>query len=125
MTVRNLEIRLTGLEDNISDRLGYREFTVAINGTILSPPPEVISKGFKDYSEAAISKFINTLGGKGNPSGFFEVVVSRLIVDESVIRSYEYWTITRDSYVATCLPVAIKVTDSRYEVILAVIKVAS
>jgi hypothetical protein len=124
MSIRDLETRLTGLEDNILDRFGYREFSVVVDGTTLNPPPEVISKGFQDYSEAAISKFINSLGGKGNPTGFFEVTVSRLI-SETLIRSYKYWTITRDSYVADCLPVAIKVTDSRIIVTLAVIKVAS
>ena len=124
MSVRDLEVRLTRLEDNILGRLGYREYTVTVGSTLLDPVPEVLQKSVNAYSETKLASFINALGGQGNPISFYELQVSRL-VPESLIRSFVYWTLLRDGLESTCLPVSITVEDSRYKVILAAIKIVS
>lgn len=122
-TVRGLEVELTVLEDGILGNLGYREYTVQVGGYVLNPVPEVVQKDAGAYGQTAMNMFIDRLGGEGNPIGFYELQISRAIPEE-VIRALEYWTISRDGYVAECLPVALVVTDSRYKVTLAVIKIA-
>ena len=124
MSVRDLEVRLTRLEDNILSNLGYREYEVVIGDLVVDPKPEVNQKSLAAYSETKLANFINALGGQGNPISFFELQVSRL-VDEETVRSYQYWKLTRDSIVAECLPVSITVEDARYKVILAAIKYTS
>lgn len=121
MSVRDIEVRLTGVEDSILDKLGYREFDVSVGGTLLDPKPEVIEKPLSGYSTDQIRGFADSLGGQGNPVSTFQLFISRL-VDESLISNYNYWTLTRDNLVATCLPLEIKVEDSRYVVLLGVIK---
>jgi hypothetical protein len=121
MTIRNLEVRLTRLEDNILGRFGYREYVVEVGNTALDPVPEVVQKSLSAYSETKLSGFINALGGQGNPISFYELAVSRLIA-ESTIRQFSYWKLTRDGIVSECLPVSITVEDARYKVILATIK---
>lgn len=120
-TVREIEVTFAGIEDEILDDLGYREYTITIDGIELTPKPEVIQKPLQAFSDGQIRRFIDNLGGQGNPITYFQVNVSRTIT-ESTIRNFSYWVLTRDSYVATCLPVQFKVTDSRYEVLLGVIK---
>lgn len=121
MTVRAIEVDLASLEDKILDSLGYREFTVVVGTTVISPNPEVIDTPKKSLSTAVYQSYIQTLGNNGNPTNFFKVTISRE-VDESIIRQPKYWRLTRENYVAECLPVEIVVQDSRYLVMLAVIK---
>lgn len=121
MSVRDIEVRLTKLEDDILDNLGYREFNIEVNGTILNPKPEVIEKPLSGYSSDQIRGFADTLGGQGNPISTFKLMISRTI-PENLITDYSYWTLTRDNLVATCLPLEISVEDSRYVVLLGVIK---
>jgi len=123
MSVRDLEVRLTRLEDNILGRLGYREYQVKVGNLTLDPQPEVVQKSLAAYSETKLASFIQALGRRGNPISYYELEVSRL-VPEATIRSYQYWNLTRDGYVSECLPVSITTTDARYRVILAAIKVA-
>jgi hypothetical protein len=123
-SVRQVEVNASVLEDNILDSLGYREYSVLVGETPLTPKPEVVHKPLKSFSDSQIRNFIDQLGGQGNPISYFGVAVSRAI-SEATIRSLDYWSVTRDGYQATCLPVSIEVTDSRYNVILAVLKQTS
>jgi len=123
MSVRDLEVRLTRLEDSILGRLGYREYEVKVGNQLLDPQPEVVQKSVASYSETKLASFINALGGRGNPISYFELEVSRL-VPEAVVRSYQYWSLKRDGFVSECLPVSITTTDARHRVILAAIKIA-
>ena len=124
MSVRALEVELTRLEDKILGDLGYREYVVQIGNSVLSPIPGVEQKDASAFPSAALSTFIDQMGGHGNPIGFYQLSVSRLI-PESLIRSLEYWTLTRDGYVIQALPVALVVTDARYRVTLGVVKITS
>jgi len=121
MTVRDIEVSLASLEDNILANLGYREFVVAVGSTVISPSPQVVDKPKKNMSTAVFQSYLQALGNNGNPTNFFEVTISREI-DENVIRKPNYWKLTRGNYKAECLPVEIVVSDSRYLVMLAVIK---
>lgn len=122
MTVRQVEVDLSGVEDRVLDSLGYREFQVTIGETIIEPKPKITEKPLSSYSESQLRGFADSLGGNGNPISTFKLELSRLI-DESIIRGFNYWTLTRSSYVATCLPLEMVVTDSRIKVLLGVIKV--
>ena len=124
MTVRRLEVELTVLEDNILGDLGYREYIVQIGEFVLDPVPEVEQKDASAFPSAALNTFIDRMGGHGNPIGFYQLSVSRSI-PEQLIRSLEYWTLTRDGYVIQALPVALVVADARYRVTLGVVKIAS
>lgn len=121
MTVRSIEVELASLEDEILDSLGYREFTVTVGSTVISPNPEVVDTPKKNLSTAVYQGYLQTLGNNGHPTNFFKVTISREVA-ESVIRQAKYWRLTRESYSAECLPVEIVVQDSRYLVMLAVIK---
>lgn len=121
MSIRDLEVRLTETEDRINARLGYREYAVRVDGVLLDPPPEVKHRAITSYRAETYMQFINTLGGSGNPLGFYEVYISRLI-PEATVRAYKGWQVTRDTYTARCLPVSLEVQDSRYIVVLAVVK---
>lgn len=123
MSVRDIEVRLGGLEDNILDNLGYREYAVSVAGVPLDPPPEVIQKSIRSYTEGQMQRFIDAMGGNGNPVAFFEAYISRLI-PESTIRTFDYWTIARDGFTAKCLLVDLVVDDSRYKATLGVVKVS-
>lgn len=121
MTVRDTEVRLTRTEDNILDRLGYREYTVVVDGVTLDPKPSVINKPLSRFSGDTLNRFIDQLGGKGNPVSFYELSISRLI-DETLLRSDVYWYVTRGTYEAKCLPVQFEVLDSRVKVTLGILK---
>lgn len=121
MSIRDLEVKLTRLEDNILDRFGYREYTVEVGLDTLDPVPEVVQKSLSAYSETKLASFIQALGGQGNPISFYELAISRLI-SESVVRQFSYWKLTRDGIISECLPVSITVEDARYKVVLATIK---
>ena len=120
--VRGIEVALGGLEDNILSNLGYREYSVSVGGVTLDPPPEVIQKSIRSYTEGQMQRFIDAMGGNGNPVAFFEAYISRLI-PESTIRTYDYWLISRDGFTAKSLLVDLIVDDSRYKATLGVIKV--
>lgn len=119
--IRDVEVRFSGTEDQILERLGYREYEVRVDGVLLEPKPEVIHKAPTSYTSGRYMMFIDKLGGKGNPLGFYEVAISRLL-PEDVVRSYKYWEVKRGDYIARCSPVSFEVTDSRFNVILAVVK---
>lgn len=121
MTVRPIEVQLASLEDDILDSLGYREFTVEVGSTVISPNPEVVDTPKKNIPTAAYQGYLQVLGGNGHPTNFFNIAISRE-VPEATIRQAEYWTLTRDTYVAQGLPVEIVVQDSRYLVMVAIIK---
>lgn len=121
MSVRDIEVRLASVEDTLLSRLGYREYTVRVGNTTLEIAPEVIQKSLKAYSDDQLRKFIQSLGSRGNPIAYFEVAVSREI-GEPLVRSMDYWYLSRDGYQATCLPCDIQVDDSRYLLVLGVIK---
>lgn len=121
VSVRQIEIDLTRVEDNVLGSLGYREYSVVVNNTTLDPVPEVIQKTSTSFSDEDVNKFIQAMGGRGNPSIFFKLTISRLI-PEALLRTNNYWTLERDGYVAECLPVDFKVEDARYIVILGVVK---
>jgi hypothetical protein len=121
MTVKDLEVRLASKEDEILDRLGYREYEVKIGDTLLTVLPKITQKNITSYSDEQLRGFADRLSGRGNPISIFKLEISRE-VSESLIRSFEYWTLTRSDYIAECLPVDIVVNDSRYIVTLAVIK---
>lgn len=121
MSVRKLEVDLTGLEDRISKELGYREYQVYVGDTLLEPPPNVDQKKVDEFSPKSLDLFQKNLQGNTSPIGFFKLKISRLI-PESLIRDYQYWDLIRDNIKSSCLPVSITVEDSRYIVILAVIK---
>ncbi len=121
MTLRDTAVRLASLEDRILDRLGFREYEVKVGDTILSPSPKVTQKNITSYSPDQLRGFADKLGGQGNPISIFTLDVSRE-VSEGVMRTFDYWTLTRESYEATCLPVDFSVGDERVKVTLAVIK---
>lgn len=120
-TVREIEVTLATLEDNILDSLGYREYTVKVGSIGITPNPEVTDVPKDKLGTATYQGYVQALGNNGNPTNFFKLVISREVA-ESTIRQAKYWTITRESYKAECLPVEIRVQDSRYVVVLAVIK---
>lgn len=122
MSVRQTEVNLTKLEDDILEKLGYREYTILIDTTELDPKPQVKPKDASKFSPSEISQFIDRIGGNGNAISYFEVMVSRLI-PEALVRSFNYWYLIRDNLTSQCLPVKIETLDSRYKVVLAVIKV--
>ena len=121
MTVRDVEVRLSSLEDRILDRLGYREYTLTIKDEVIDILPGVQQKNITSYSPSQLQGFADRLGGQGNPISIFNLAISRE-VPEATIRAFGYWTLSRDGYTAECLPLDIKVTDSRYQVLLGVIK---
>jgi hypothetical protein len=123
-SVRDIEVKFATVEDNILDNLGYREYVLTVGNTEINPKPEVTQKPIQSFSDGAIRRFIDNLGGQGNPVTYFKVAISRE-VDESILRAFAPWRLTRGSYVANCLPVELKVTDSRYEVMLGVLKQSS
>lgn len=120
-SVRKLQVDLTGLEDNISKNLGYREYEVKIGDTVLSPVPNIEQKEVNEFKPSTLDLFQQNLQNNSSPIGFFVANISRLI-DENLVRTYKYWTITRDGIESECLPVSITVEDARYKVILAIIK---
>lgn len=124
MTVRVIEVDLTKVEDDILRDLGYRETQVQVGTDTIDPPPEVTEIPMGKISVERMHGYVNRLGGNGNPTNIFQVTISRL-VDEAIIRQQAYWTLTRDTWIATCLPVELHVDDSRYNLTLAVIKIAS
>lgn len=120
-SVRDIEVLFGGIEDTILDSLGYREYEVTIGANTVTPRPEVINKPLQAFSDGQIRQFIDSLGGQGNPIAYFKVIIARTFL-EAIVRDFAYWTLTRETYEAQCLPVQIKVTDSRYEVLLGVLK---
>jgi hypothetical protein len=123
MTVRDIEVKLTSLEDNILNNLGYREYTIAIGATELTIKPEVIQKSIRGYSDGQMQRFIDAMGGQGNPIAFFQIALSRDI-SESLVRQYDYWTLIRDGLVAKGLLVDLIVEDARYIATVGVIKIS-
>jgi len=123
MTVRDVEVRLASLEDRILDRLGYREYQLTIGTDVVAILPGTEQKNITSYSDEQLRGFANRLGGNGNPIGIFKLKISRE-VPEATVRQLKYWRLSREGYIADCLPLDIKVTDSRYEVLLGVIKVS-
>jgi len=121
MSVRDLEVRLSELEDNISHNLGYREYLVKVGDTTLEPRPYCDMKKVEDFKPGTLDLFKQNLQGNTTPIGFFSLNISR-VISESTIRAYNYWYIIRDGIESQCLPVSIQVEDSRYKVILAIIK---
>jgi hypothetical protein len=123
-SVRDIEVRFGSVEDNILNRLGYREYTLTVGNYEVNPLPEVVQKPIQAFSDSQVRRFIDNLGGQGNPITFYKVTISRE-VPEANLREYVLWTLTRGSYVAECLPVEFTVSDSRYTVILGVLKQSS
>lgn len=121
MSVRDVEVRLASLEDKILEGLGYREYFILIGTTPVKILPGTTQKNQSSYTSEQLQGFADRLGGQGNPIALFKVAVSRE-VPESLIRSSAYWTLTRSGYTAKCLPIDIVVTDSRYVVLLGVLK---
>jgi hypothetical protein len=121
MTVRNLEVRLTELEDDISQNLGYREYIVKVGSTTLDPRPYCDMKKVEDFKPGTLDLFKQNLQGNTTPIGFFSLNISRTI-PENIIRTYDYWYIIRDGIESQCLPVSIQVEDARYKVMLAIVK---
>jgi len=122
-TVRNIEVKLASLEDRILGGLGYREFTVSVNGTILNPVPQVKQITTTDYASRDLAEaFDKIVGGNGSPRGFYQLFISRDI-PEDLLRSFNYWTLSRGSYTATCLVINYKILDSRILVNLGITKV--
>jgi hypothetical protein len=120
-SVRDIEVLFSGIEDEILEDLGYREYRVFVNNVELNPKPEIVQKPLASFSDGTIKRFIDSLGGQGNPITYYKLFISRTISEET-IRVFGYWLLARGTYNATCLPVEFKVTDSRYEVLLGVIK---
>jgi len=123
MSVRDIEVKLASLEDNILNNLGYREYAIAIGATELTIKPEVIQKSIRAYSDGQMQRFINAMGGQGNPIAFFQIALSRDI-SEALVRQYDYWTLTRDGLVAKGLLVDLIVEDARYIATVGVIKIS-
>lgn len=122
MSLRDIEVRLgANIEDAVLSRLGYREYSVTIGSTPITVLPEVNHKNITSYTQDQLSGFADRLGGNGNPISIFELKLSR-VIPESTVRQFGYWILSRDGYEATCLPIDIKVEDSRYIVLLGVIK---
>lgn len=119
--VRRIEVKLASLQDRILGKLGYREYSLSISGTQVDILPGITQKNITSYSPDQLSGFADRLGGQGNPISIFRLELSRE-VPESLVRQFGYWILSRDGYVADCLPLDIQVTDSRYIVLLGVIK---
>lgn len=121
--LRQLETDLgQQVEDKLAQALGYREYTVLIGETKLSPSPEVTEIDTRDLSEAQVTKYLSALGvGAKLPSAMYQVLVSRN-VPEDLVRSRASWTITRSARSSVCKLVGLTVTDTRFKAILAVLK---
>lgn len=121
--LRQLETDLgQQVEDKLAQALGYREYTVLIGETELSPSPEVTEIDTRDLSEAQVTKYLSALGvGAKLPSAMYQVLVSRN-VSEDLVRSRASWTITRSTRASVCKLVGLTVTDTRFKAILAVLK---
>lgn len=121
-TVREIEVELADLEDRILNDLGYREYTVEVNSTIITPQPKVVHKSISNFKQEKIDTFVRALGSGRNPSSYFVLEISRS-VSEDLVRHKGYWTLTRGSLVSTCAMVDYTQTDSRHKVTLGVIKI--
>lgn len=121
MAIRDIEVRLTGLEDGLLEKFGYREFGVRIGTTELEILPQVKERDVSSFSPTQLTAFANSLGSSGNPTTYFELTVSRLI-DSDLIRSFDYWYLVKEGIEIKCMPVSLVETDSRYIVILGVLK---
>ena len=120
--VRDTEVKLTGVEDRLLARLGYRLYDVYVGNQLVDPPPAVTEKPLSSYTGTQLQGFVDALGGNGNPITTFKLEISRL-VPESILREFNYWRLERDDYVATCLPIELIVMDSRIKVLLGVVKI--
>lgn len=123
MSVRRVEVRLTNTEDKVLQRLGYREYEVSIlttPPTVVSPPPKVTNTNQSQLGPDQLESFLQ-MGGYGNVSSLYTVEISRLF-PEALVRGPYYWQVSRDGYVARCLLVSVQTLDSRYRVILGVLK---
>lgn len=121
MTIRDIEVRLTGLEDNLLDKFGYREFGVRIGTTPLTILPQIEEKDINSFTPQQLTNFANAMGNSGNPTTYFKLTLSRLI-DETLVRGFDYWYLTKNDIEIKCMPVSLTETDSRYIVILGVLK---
>lgn len=121
MAIRDVEVRLTGLVDRLGDKFGYREYAVRVGDTYLNNKPEIKEKDINSFSPTQLANFANSLGNTGNPTTFFQLNVSRLEPEE-LVRGFNYWYLERGVEVIKCMPVSLVENDSRYVVILGILK---
>lgn len=122
--LRELEVRLGIVSDELEERLGYREYEISTaNGVDLTPAPTVIVVDPTKLSEAQVASFTN-FGKSGLPTEIYKLLVSRS-VDEGNVRAHGNWNVTRDNVTASCRVLGIVTNMTRYVVYLGVVKYVS
>lgn len=128
MSLADTERKLASLEDRIGASLGYRETTVKIGNTLVTPTPKVVNANQKAYSDDQLKGYTIRLGTSqsakslGNTITLFTVKVSREF-PERILKSNNHWYLTRGTYKATCLLLDFKITPSRFIATIGVLKV--
>lgn len=127
MSLRDTEVKLASLEDQILGKLGYREYTVKIGNSVVSPDPAIALRSHLRFSEDQIKGWTLKLnqGSNSSTSGntitLYELKISRE-VPETTIRKQDYWYLKRGKNTIKCSMLSLDIKDSRYIVILGVIK---
>lgn len=129
MSLADTERKLASLEDRIGSQLGYRETVVRVGNILVTPTPKVVNANQKAYSDDQLKGYTIRLGSSqgaskslGNTITLFTVKVSREF-SETVLKSNNYWYLTRGTYKATCMLLDFKITTSRFIATIGVIKV--